>query len=219
MRRIGFSGVFGFSGVAVLAVLSAVVSASCRAQMTNEAQAQYGGAQEDALATATAARDLAAVQRLLASGADPNKMVTFEGLYHAPWEIALTHLRPEHRETVEIVTAMLAARANPAVAWGQSIARGATRTYAQEPLMLALSHPSPDVARAIMDAGLDPRLAQLPLVLAVENGETQIVHILVEHGVDVNCHPTANTPLLAAIESRNAELMTYLEEHGAREKP
>jgi hypothetical protein len=210
----------GARGAAVLAIiLTGIALASCRARNATEADAQYGGAQESALATATAARDLAGVQRLLASGADPNKMVRFEELYHAPWEIALTHVRPEQRETVEIAKAMLAAGANPAGAWGQLNARGATRTHQQEPLILALSHPSPDVVRAIMDAGLDPRLAQLPLVLAVEAGETEIVHILVEHGVDVNCHPTANTPLLAAIESRNVDLMTYLEEHGAREKP
>lgn len=205
----------GIREVAMLAVI-AIGLVSCRARTMN---AEYGGQRESALATATAARDLAAVQRLLASGADPNKMVQFENLYHAPWEIALTHVRPEFRETVEIAKAMLKAGANPAVASGQMNARGAARTYQREPLMLALSHPSPDVVRAIMDAGLDPRLAQLPLVLAVEAGETEIVHILVEHGVDVNCHPTANTPLLAAIESRNVDLMTYLEEHGAREKP
>jgi ankyrin repeat protein len=206
---------------AVLVVLAVIAMnallASCAAQRATEAP--YGGAPESALATATVARDLPAVQRLLAAGADPNKMVPFEDLYHAPWEIALTHLRPEHRETVEIVKAMLKAGANPAIAWGQIVARGATRTHQHEPLILAHSHPSPDVVRAIMDAGLDPRLAQLPLVLAVETGQTDIVHILVEHGVDVNCHPTANTPLLAAIESRNVELMTYLEAHGAREKP
>ena len=205
-------------GAAVLTVIvTAIALVSCRAR--NATDAQYGGAQESALATAAAASDLAAVQRLLATGADPNKMVRFPDLYHAPWEIALTHVRPEQRETVEIAKAMLAAGANPAAAWGQLNARGAIRTHPQEPLMLALSHPSPDVVRAIMDAGLDPRLGQLPLVQAVEAGETEIVHILVEHGVDVNCHPTANTPLIAAIESRNVDLMTYLEEHGAREKP
>jgi ankyrin repeat protein len=203
--------------VLVVIVLVVIAVASCGVQ--RGAEAPYGGAQESALVTATVARDLASVQRLLAAGADPNKMVSFEGLYHAPWEIALTHLRPEHPETVEIVKAMLARGANPAIAWGQNIARGAALTYQQQPLMLVLSHPSPDVVRAIMDAGLDPRLAQLPLVLSVETGQTDIIHILVEHGVDVNCHPTANTPLLAAIEARNVEVMTYLEAHGAREKP
>ena len=55
--------------------------------------------------------------------------------------------------------------------------------------------------------------------MAIETGQTEIVHILVEAGVDVNSHLTANTPLVAAIEARNVALMTYLEEHGAREKP
>jgi hypothetical protein len=54
---------------------------------------------------------------------------------------------------------------------------------------------------------------------AIESGEIEIAHVLVDAGVDVNCQPTAVTPLVAAIERRDAALMTYLEEHGAREKP
>ena len=87
------------------------------------------------------------------------------------------------------------------------------------PILEALSTAVPDVVRALMEAGLDPRRGQLALVLAVENGQTEIVHILVEAGVDVNCHPGANTPVVAAIEARDVAVMTYLEEHGAREKP
>lgn len=56
-------------------------------------------------------------------------------------------------------------------------------------------------------------------MMAIESGQTQIAHLLVEAGVDVNCHPGANTPLLAAIEARDEAMMVYLEEHGAREKP
>jgi ankyrin repeat protein len=85
--------------------------------------------------------------------------------------------------------------------------------------MLAMLHPDPDVVRALMRTGLDPRTAETPLVMAVEIGETEIVHILIESGVNVNCRPGANTPLTAAIEARNVALMTYLEEHGAKEKP
>jgi ankyrin repeat protein len=68
-------------------------------------------------------------------------------------------------------------------------------------------------------AGIDPRLGQAALVSAIEQGQTNITHMLVDAGVDVNCHPGANTPLLAAIEARDVALMTYLEAHGAREKP
>jgi ankyrin repeat protein len=53
----------------------------------------------------------------------------------------------------------------------------------------------------------------------VEAGEAEIVHLLVDAGVDVNTTAGATTPLLAAIDTRNVSLMTYLEDHGAREKP
>ena len=120
---------------------------------------------------------------------------------------------------VEIIRAMLKAGAKPEWAWGESVSRGITRRYPAEPMMLAMLHPDPDVVRALMEAGLDRRHGQTALVMAVETGETEIAHILVEAGVNVNCHPGANTPLLAAIEARNVALMTYLEEHGAKEKP
>jgi ankyrin repeat protein len=80
-------------------------------------------------------------------------------------------------------------------------------------------HPDPDVVRALVTGGFNPRHGQAALVMAVEEGETEIVHILVEAGVDVNGHSGANTPLVAAIEARDIPLMTYLEAHGAREKP
>ena len=70
-----------------------------------------------------------------------------------------------------------------------------------------------------MAAGFNPRDGNAALVSAVEAGDSEIVHTLVEAGVDVNCQPGANTPLVAAVEARNVALMTYLEEHGAREKP
>jgi ankyrin repeat protein len=84
-----------------------------------------------------------------------------------------------------------------------------------------VSNSAPDVARALMQAGFDPhqQTAGVALELAVENGEADIVHVLVEAGVNVNSQASVTTPLLAAIEKRNVAIMTYLEEHGAREKP
>jgi ankyrin repeat protein len=117
---------------------------------------------------------------------------------------------------------MLRAHANPEVAWGEAPSRRGKEYYStqrNDPILEALSRAVPDVVRGLMEAGLDPRHGRVALVLAVENGQTEIVHILVEAGVDVNCHPSANTPLVAAIEARNVAIMTYLEEHGAREKP
>jgi ankyrin repeat protein len=60
---------------------------------------------------------------------------------------------------------------------------------------------------------------QMALVMAIEEGQSEIAQLLVDAGVDVNSHVSADTPLLAAIEARDEAMMTYLEAHGAREKP
>ena len=91
--------------------------------------------------------------------------------------------------------------------------------YERSAVQLAMLHPDADVIRAMIEAGLKPRLGQDALVTAIETGETRIAHLFVDAGVDPNCHPGALTPLLAAIEARDVAMMTYLEEHGAREKP
>lgn len=179
----------------------------------------YGGAREQDLIAAVAAHDVARVGQLLSAGANPNGMVPYEGSSHAPWEYALHQLRPKQPEMVQIVKAMLKSGADPASAWGGRVVRGIARVGDQLPIQIVMLHPDADVVRALMDAGLKPEYAQSALVMAVETGETEIVHLLVDRGVDVNCHPGANTPLVAAIEARNVALMTYLEEHGAREKP
>jgi ankyrin repeat protein len=183
---------------------------------------QRGGEPEQQLALATVAGDLDRVKRVLSSGADPNKMTPYEGHDQSPWKLALRQARPDRKGSTEIVRAMLASHANPEVAFGDERSKMGPNTYTTQPLdpiLEAVSHSAADVVRALLDAGLDRRKGQLALVLAVEQGESEIVHILVDAGVSVNCHPTANTPLTAAIETRNVALMTYLEEHGARERP
>jgi hypothetical protein len=179
-----------------------------------------GGEPERQVAAATVAADVGTVKRLLASGADPNKMAAYDGHYQSPWKLALHQVRPGRSDLRDIVEAMLKAGANPAVAWGQapSLRSRAYTTQPHEPMSDAVSYSAPDLARALMAAGLSPRLAETDLVLAIETGQSEIVHVLVEAGVNVNSH-RASTPLVAAIDARNRALMTYLEEHGAREKP
>jgi ankyrin repeat protein len=194
------------------------VFSGCRAGQNG----RRGGEAEQRLASATAAGDLDHVKQALASGANPNWMVPYEGHDQSPWKLAVLRARPDQKGSTEIVRAMLAAHADPEVAFGDEPSRMGPNTYTTqplEPILEAVSHSSADVVRALLDAGLDRRKGQLALVLAVEQGETEIVHVLVDAGVNVNCHPTANTPLTAAIETRNVALMTYLEDHGAREKP
>lgn len=195
---------------------SLFVWSACRAAENG----QRGGDLERQLVQATVAVDVPRVQQLLTSGADPNKMAPHEGHDQSPWKLALHQARPNRPETLAIVRAMLAAGANPGTAWGEGPSvRGGYSVQSMTPIFEAVSTSTPDVARALMQAGLDPRLAQVALELAVENGQADIVHVLVEAGVDVNTHATAITPLVAAIQTRNVALMTYLEDHGAREKP
>lgn len=182
-----------------------------------------GGDPERALVAATDLRDVAKVQALLISGADPNKMVQYGGDSHSAWSTALQKFRPGHPEQVQIIRALLKAGANPDVAWGTSDGSGtgprARAVGTMEPLLLAMLHPDPQVVQAILATKRNAVGGETSLVMAIESGQTRIAHLLVEAGVDVNCHPGANTPLLAAIEARDEAMMVYLEEHGAREKP
>jgi hypothetical protein len=201
------------TGLLLLALACAIILASCG----RPTFPPYGGDKEIALTAATAAHDLAKVKELLASGANPNKMVRHEGLYQSAWVIAVRDMRQRRPESIEMVKTMLQGGADPESAWGSGVALGITRTHDQPPIMMMEA--VPDVVRALLAAGLKPGHAEMPLVMAIERGQIEIVHLLVEAGTDVNCHPGANTPLVAAIEARNVALMNYLEEHGAREKP
>jgi hypothetical protein len=199
-----------------VAISAALALSACNAA-DNGAK---GGEPERQLAAATVAADVGTVKRLLAAGADPNKMAPYEGHYQSPWKLALHQVRPGRADLLEIIQAMLKAGASPTVAWGQapSLRSGGYTTQRHAPMSDAVLYSAPDVARALMAAGLGPRFAETDLILAIENGQAEIVHVLVEAGVDVNSH-RASTPLVAAIDARNLALMTYLEEHGAREKP
>jgi hypothetical protein len=204
------------SSFMVLVVSGVAALSSCRAGDNGV----RGGEPERQLAVATVAADVTAVRALLASGADPNKMAVYQDHYQSPWKLALRQVRPNRADLNEIVHAMLKAGADPAVAWGQEHSKRSNgyTTQIHAPMRDAVLYSVPDVARALMSAGLSPRRAETDLILAIENGQTEIVHILVEAGVDVNSN-RASTPLVAAIDARNQPLMIYLEEHGAREKP
>jgi ankyrin repeat protein len=202
------------------AILVAIAVGACALAMPACVKAPFGGEPESALIRATAARDVAEVERLLASGANPNKMVPYEGLNHSSWERVLNQLRPKHPEDVEIIKAMLRHGANPMAAWGEGQAMGITRQHDTEPLMIVMLHPNADAVRALLQAGMKSRWGEAALVMAIEQGESEIAHLLVDSGVDVNGrHGAALTPLVAAIEARDFKMMVFLEEHGAREKP
>ncbi len=210
-------------------LVTAVAICSCRVE-----RPPYGGDKELALANATLAVDPVAVEKLLESGANPNAMVTIQADYQSAWFLALHELRPGRPQMVAIIDGMLKAGADPERAWGNPsvdpkkppeskwhrfVRGGRIGGSSDFPPVELMWHPVPEVVRALLSAGLEPEHAVNALVDAVQGGDTEVVHMLVEAGTDVNCRSSYGNPLLAAIESRNMVLMTYLEEHGAREKP
>ena len=201
---------------AILVLAAALTLPSCR----RGENGQRGGDRERQLVEAAVAGDLAQVQKLLSAGADPNKMAPFEGHDQSPWKMALNKAKLKRPDTIAIVKAMIRSGANPEVAWGEAPSkRGGFSVQQQSPLLDGVSIGSAEIVRALLDAGPRPSVGGVALELAVENGQADIVHVLVEAGVDVNTRATAITPLVAAIQTRNVALMNYLEEHGAREKP
>ena len=217
-----------------LARVAGVLACALMLCSCDAARAPQGGDPERRLAAATTKGDAATVAQLLASGADPNKVIEVDGDKQSPWFLALRRMRPRQSPTVVIVTLMLKAGANPNQAWGTNVGSGPRqsawrRFFSQggarqsgfgqgRPIDIA-TDPGIDVVRAFISAGFDPRAGNSALVSAVESQDVEMVHVLVDAGVDVNCQPGPITPLVAAIEARNVALMTYLEEHGAREKP
>ena len=134
--------------------------------------------------------------------------------------MALNKAKLKRPDTIAIVKAMIRSGANPEVVWGEAPSvRGGFSVQRESPLLAALSIGSAEIVQALMQAGPHPSVAGLALESAVENEQSDIVHVLVEAGVDVNTRADAITPLVAAIKTRNVALMNYLEEHGAREKP
>jgi ankyrin repeat protein len=136
--------------------------------------------------------------------------------------MALVRLRPERPAYTAIVEAMLAAHADPEVAWGQGPSKsGGYSEQVTMPILEAQFRNVPAAARALMAAGLAPRSreAETALVDACENREAELARVLIEAGVPINTPHAASTPLVAAIGARDVALMTYLEAHGAREKP
>lgn len=209
--------------VIAIALLGAVLSCA--------GQPPRGGVAEKELAGATQSADVAKVKQLLASGADANKLVDVAGNPQSAWYLALYALRERKPATAEIVIAMLGAGANPQVVWGTNGGRprrgfwdqfmSGSRiggTYDESPLAIATGNPIPAVITAIVKARPGPGDGAPALVWAVENNEIDLVHLLVESGVDVNGGSGAVTPFGAAIASRNVALMTYLEEHGGTER-
>jgi len=192
----------------------------------------YGGDPEKQLVAATVAVDVEKVRGLLAAGADPNKMVSFNGSSQSAWHLALDQLKPRRADMIELVRLMLKSGARSDIAWGTGIRQVTEHPSAweqlrkprqkgsgdEDPLWMAVQHDSPEAVRSLLDAGYNAHHSGTALVNAIEGGQIEIARMLIDAGADVNWNAPP-TPLVAAIELRDEALMTYLEQHGAREKP
>ena len=198
----------------VLASAIVLGAAACRVQ-----HLPYGGPKEKTLAAATLAGDPVKVAEGLKTGANPNKLVKVNDDQQSPWYLALHQLRDSRPETIQIVKMMLASGASARTAWGTSGRdpglpkeslwqrfMGHSRTAGTgegSTIRLAMMNPVPEIIRALTAASFHPRDGEDALVGAIERDEVEIAHIFVEAGVDVNCHPGANTPLVACDRKRD----------------
>jgi ankyrin repeat protein len=145
-------------------------------------------------ALAAAARDghTAVVEMLLAVGADP--LLPTPRYLNALVEAGMNG----HREAAVLLGRSLRGRADPE--W----LRGAlTQAAASEPAW----------AHGLMEAGADPN--GLPLIMAIQCGELEIVEAMIAGGADVNGPYQDTTPLVRAVESRYPEVVHALIAAGA----
>ena len=89
------------------------------------------------------------------------------------------------------------------------------------PLAAAIKHNHPSIVTTLLLYGADPNVptsdGTMPLMMACEIGNKEIVQSLLQHNanVDYQDERTGNTPLIVAIQFRYVEIMQLLFEWGA----
>ena len=160
------------------------------------------GAGESALIEAAKNGDRAAVQRLIGQRVDPNLTAT-DGSTALHWAA--------HRDSVEVVAALLEAGAN---------ANTANR-YGVTPLSLASTNGSVDVVIRLLAAGADPNAAlpsgETVLMTAARTGRPEVVKALLAKGADPNARERtrSQTALMWAAADGNAAVIPVLLAGGA----
>jgi FOG: Ankyrin repeat len=155
------------------------------------------------LADAVMNGDRAAIETLLAEGADVNaaQLDDTTALHYAAYQddLALAERLLEAGADVDAATRL-----------------GAT------PLYLAAVNGSAPMLRLLLDSGADPNLTVLshsetPLMFAARSGSVEAVRLLLDAGADFEAKDDYRgaTPLLFAAEQNHADVVRYLIERGA----
>ncbi|KAI1635753.1 ankyrin repeat-containing domain protein [Biscogniauxia mediterranea] len=156
---------------------------------------------ETALMMASQSGKLDLVERLLASGADPDILDRWNNsaLYYAI-----------HNESVDVVAALLNKGARIDV----------PRASDQKPLLFyAMS--TPEIARLLLEYGADVNLADstgnMAINIALASGKVEVAKMIIEKGTDID-HMNADgwAPIFDAVYSNNVTLTRLLAENGAK---
>lgn len=152
------------------------------------------------LIAAIRANDTAAVQHLLAQGADANACADEERQVSSMQRLEIALFRLLHGDSpgqsCRKTTLMLVVRADDP----DPSARG----------------DNPDITRALLDQGADTYSINHALPAAVARKFTQTTALLLERGADVNTHqPYEISPLMYACDNRDDDTVRLLLRHGA----
>jgi ankyrin repeat protein len=154
------------------------------------------------LADAVMAGDLAAVEALLAEGADVNdKQLNGSTALH--WAV--------YHDDLELAQRFIEDGANVQATTREGIT----------PLHLASLYGNPDMVSSLLEAGADASsrgpAGETMLMLAARNGNPETVHLLIDAGADVTAFETirGTTALMWAVERKNPEAVSVLLEAGA----
>jgi len=177
-----------------------------------------GSEEGRALAEAVNTADLAAVETLIAEGADVNENVRFQGNFTKPVRLALSNSGLSERHE-GIALAVIAAGGDANLSWGSGGGEGdpGYTTYA---LAIVARGGSAKVVEALLVAGarVEGEPGGAALIAAARGNHVEILRLLADAGANLNYKERAgDTALGAAVEAGAREAIAFLEERGARE--
>ena len=186
--------------------------------LTAALQSACGSEEGRALCEAVNSADLAAVEALIAQGADVNETVRFQGNFTKPVRIALSHSGMSERYAA-VALAVIAAGGDPNLSWSFGGGDGSPG-YTMYALAGVAAGGSAKVVGALLAAGarVEGEQGGAALVAAARANQVEVLRLLADAGADLNFKErSGDTPLGAAVEAGANEAVSFLEERGARE--